>query len=223
MSNIEILYQDEHLLFCIKPSGINSTDIEGGFPNLVRAATGRKDVFTVHRLDQVVSGLMVLAFEKETAKILSEQLRSGEFQKTYLAVVDGVPEKKTGKLVDYLQRDKSERKTIVVPEGTSPSQKAELDYFVMGQHEGKSLVKIRLHTGRTHQIRCQFSSRNMPVLGDRKYSDSEWDFPIALWSEEIRILHPITKKQIIVTKNPPKNEPWSWFDSLEEINRVTVI
>lgn len=223
MSNIEILYQDDSLVFCIKPSGINSTDIEDGFPNLVRTATGRKDVFTVHRLDQVVSGLMVLAFEQDIARALSEQQISGDFQKSYIAVVDGVPEKKTGKYVDYLQRDKSERKTIVVPEGTIPSQKAELEYFLMGQQDGKSLVKIRLHTGRTHQIRCQFSSRGMPILGDRKYSVSEWEFPISLWSEEIRIIHPITGKQMIVTKNPPKTIPWTWFDSLEDVSRVTIL
>lgn len=222
MSEFNIIYQDDDLVFCVKPSGINSTDVEGGLPGLVREATHQKDVFTVHRLDQVVSGLMVLTFNKDAARNLSEQQQTNQFKKTYIAVVNGIPEKKKGKYIDYLQRDRSERKTIVVSADTVPSQRAELDYLVVGEHNGKALVKIRLHTGRTHQIRSQFSSRSMPVLGDRKYSELSWDFPIALWSQEIELIHPVTQKHMIITKNPPKSVPWNWF-SLEDNDRILLL
>ena len=115
---MDIIYQDKDILVCVKPAGVLSTDEPGGVPDLVREALGdpNANVRTVHRLDQVVSGLMVLARSADAASELSRQIRDGEFEKEYLAVVHGTPEKAEDTLRDLLLRSKQERKTYVVTE-----------------------------------------------------------------------------------------------------------
>ena len=124
----------------------------------------------MHRLDRVVSGLMVLARNASAASELSRQIREGDFQKEYLAVLHGCPEAPQGTLRDLLLRCKQERKTYVVDHMEKGVQEAILNYRVLNQADGLSRVSIQLVTGRTHQIRAQFSSRNLPLVGDRKYS-----------------------------------------------------
>mgnify|MGYP002518494766 CR=1 FL=1 len=189
---MEILYQDKHILLCIKPPRVLSTDEPGGLPELIRQALGdaKADVRTVHRLDRVVSGVMVLARSAQAASELSRQIREGEFQKSYLAVVHGCPETQ-GTYVDLLLRDKRERKTYVVPEPDKGVQEAILDYTSCGTANGMTKVAITLRTGRTHQIRCQFSHRGFPLVGDRKYSLSEDPCEIALWSHCVAFRHPV--------------------------------
>jgi 23S rRNA pseudouridine1911/1915/1917 synthase len=183
-------------------------------PELVRQALGnvKADVRTVHRLDRVVSGLMVFARTAETASELSRQIREDAFEKEYLAVVHGVPEQLEGTMTDLLLRDKRERKTYVVTELGKGVQEAILDYRVLQTKEDMSLVAIQLRTGRTHQIRAQFSSRNLPLLGDRKYSLNEDECEIALWSAKIGFNHPATGERLIFEKNPPEVYPWNLFE-----------
>ena len=208
---MELLYVDESIVVCIKPARVLSTDEPGGVPDLVRQALGDENaqVRTVHRLDRVVSGLMVLARTAETASELSRQIREQQFQKEYLAVVHGKPETLSGTYRDLLLRDKTERKTYVVTEMDKGVQEAILDYAVLGQTEELSRVKIRLRTGRTHQIRAQFSSRGMPLVGDRKYSLLEDDCEIALWSYRLAFTHPKTGKSVAFVAEPPKAYPWT--------------
>lgn len=221
---VEIVYSDDDIVIAVKPAGINSTDIPGGMPELVRKSLMCSDIRTVHRLDQMVSGLMLFSRSGETARILSSQISSHDFHKEYLAVLLGCPEHDNGTMEDYLHRNREERKTYVVPEGTADSQFAQLRYQVIGKTSEMSLVRIKLLTGRTHQIRCQFSSRGTPVAGDRKYSlDSDCDFPIALWSYQMSFRHPVSGKRILAQKNPPQREPWNEF-SLPEIKKeITVL
>lgn len=209
---IDIIYQDEAVLVCIKPSGVRSTDEPGGLPELVRQTLGdpKADVRTVHRLDQVVSGLMVLARTPKAASELSRQVRENVFEKAYLAVVHGCPAEKEGTMTDLLLRNKPERKTYVVHHLEKGVQEAVLDYRVLQPGE-KSLVHITLRTGRTHQIRAQFSSRNMPLVGDRKYHLEAEDCPIALWSCHIGFVHPVTGKPMEFDKEPPAIYPWNGF------------
>ena len=210
---MELLYQDKSILVCIKESGVLSTDEPGGVPDLAREALKKPkaSVRTVHRLDRVVSGLMVLARTQEAASDLSKQIRDQKFHKEYLAVIHGVPEEKQGTLKDLLMRDPQERKTYVVTEPQKGAQEAILDYEVLGETDGLSLVRIVLHTGRTHQIRAQFSSRGMPLWGDRKYSLLEDDGAIALWSHALGFAHPEARMRVNFRLNPPQIEPWNRF------------
>lgn len=212
---MEILYQDPSILVCIKPAGVRSTDEPGGLPSLVREALGdpKAGVRTVHRLDQVVSGLMVLARTAAAASELSRQLREGQFRKEYLAVVHGHPPEDHGTLTDLLLRAKAERKTYVVHQLEKGVQEAVLDYQALGRTADLTLVSIILRTGRTHQIRAQFSSRGLPLVGDRKYSLLEDGCPIALWSHRLAFLHPQSGRPVEFVHEPPEIEPWTAFSS----------
>ena len=208
---MEILYSDPHILVCIKPPRVLSTDEPGGLPELVREALGdpKADVRTVHRLDRVVSGLMVLARNPRAASELSRQIREDQFEKEYLAVLHGIPQEPEGTLVDLLLRNKAERKTYVVQEPGKGVQEAVLDYWTLNTTQDLSRVRIRLRTGRTHQIRAQFSSRDLPLVGDRKYSLNEDPCEIALWSAKIGFTHPATGKWMEFTHQPPEVYPWT--------------
>ena len=210
---MEILYQDACFLVCIKPARVLSTDEPGGLPGLVREALGdpKADVRTVHRLDRVVSGVMVLARNANAASELSRQIREDQFRKEYLAVVHGRPENPEGTLHDLLARDKARRMTFVAEAPGKGVQEAALSYRVLEYANGMSLVRVRLHTGRTHQIRVQFSSRGMPLVGERKYA--VWNDPceLALWSAKIGFYHPGTGEWVEFSKEPPAVFPWTEF------------
>ena len=207
---MELIYQDKDIVVCIKPARVLSTDEPGGVPELVRQALGdeKADVRTVHRLDRVVSGLMVLARNAGAASELSRQIREGQFQKEYLAVVHGTPEL-SGTLKDLLVRDKARKMTMVAEEPGKGVQEAILHYQMLGCAPDMSRVRIQLETGRTHQIRVQFSSRGMPLVGERKYAVLEDDCEIALWSYRLAFTHPRTGEQMEFIKEPPEVYPWT--------------
>ncbi len=208
---MEFLYLDDDIVVCIKPARVLSTDEPGGLPDLVREALGdpKADVRTVHRLDRVVAGLMVLARNAKAASELSRQIRDDEFEKEYLAVVHGRPEEDSGTLRDLLGRDKARKMTYVAQEPAKGVQEAVLDYQVLSTASEMSRVQIRLHTGRTHQIRVQFASRGMPLVGERKYSELNDPCEIALWSCRIGFTHPKTGERMEFTHEPPEAFPWT--------------
>ena len=206
---MEIVYRDSAVLVCVKPAGVLSTDEPGGLPELVRAALGEAeaDVRTVHRLDRAVSGLMVLARGKEAASRLSEQIREGTFEKEYLAVVHGsTPD--GGELRDLLWRDKARKMTFVAQEPGRDVQEARLSFETLRRGADMSLVRIRLHTGRTHQIRVQFASRGFPLYGERKYAQDPDDCALALWSHALGFTHPATGERMRFELDPPAVFPW---------------
>lgn len=207
---MEICYQDADILVCIKPARVLSTDEPGGLPDLLREELGnpKADLRTVHRLDRVVSGLMVLARNAKAASELSRQVRGGEFRKTYLAVLHGVPQKDEDTLVDLLGRDKARKMTFVTQEMGKGIQEASLFYQVLTQTVDLSKVKIQLHTGRTHQIRVQFASRGLPLVGERKYSTLEDPCEIALFSHCIGFYHPTGGQWMEFCHEPPEVYPW---------------
>lgn len=213
MDQFRILHKDSSFLVCLKPARVRSTDEPGGMPELCRNALGdpKADVRTVHRLDQVVSGLMVLARGAKAASELSRQIRENEFHKEYLAVIHGIPNEPNGTFIDLLLRNKPERKTYVVTEMAKGVQEAILDYEILAQTKTLSKVRILLRTGRTHQIRCQFSSRNLPLVGDRKYSLNEDNCEIALWSSCLSFCHPLTGERLRFSAPPPGEYPWNLF------------
>lgn len=204
---MQILYQDRDIVVCVKPPRVLSTDEPGGMPELVREALGDTNVRTVHRLDRVVSGLMVLARNAKAASELSRQIRENEFEKEYLAIVHG--EAKGGQMRDLLLRDKQKKMTFVVKEPGKDVQEAVLDHQVLSCANGLSRVQIQLITGRTHQIRAQFSSRALPLVGDRKYGIEDEADEIALWSYRLAFFHPYTKEKLEFTLEPPEIYPWT--------------
>lgn len=208
---MEIVYIDASVVVCVKPARVLSTDEPGGLPELIRRELGdeKADIRTVHRLDRVVSGLMVLARNPQAASELSRQIREEQFEKEYLAVVHGSPEYDTGRLWDFLIRDKARKMTMVSDQPGKGVQPASLTYRVLQRKAGMSRVRIRLETGRTHQIRVQFASRNMPLVGERKYSTLNDPCEIALWSYRLAFTHPATGERMEFIKEPPRDYPWS--------------
>ena len=207
---VEICYLDEDILVCVKPARVLSTDEPGGLPDLLRGQLGGAgaDFRTVHRLDRVVSGLMVLARTPAAASELSRQVRAGEFRKRYHAVIHGIPEKESDTLRDLLGRDKARKMTYVALEPGKGIQEASLSYRVLSAKDDMTRVEIELHTGRTHQIRVQFASRGWPLVGERKYSELDDPCEIALFSQYIGFFHPVTHTWMEFRHDPPDSFPW---------------
>ena len=213
---MDILRMDNRILVCVKPVGVLSTDEEGGLPDLLREQLGGEGTClrTVHRLDRPVGGVMVLARSREAARRLSAQMSGGDFCKEYLAVVHGEPEEE-GRFCDLLCRSKAEHKTDVTHTPGKDAREARLTYRVLGRREGLSLVAVALETGRTHQIRAQFSAHGFPLVGDRKYGAPEAEMEgIALWSRALQFTHPQTEETVHVTADPPAVYPWTLFDGV---------
>ena len=206
---LDILYCDADIVVCVKPPRVLSTDEPGGLPELLRSQLGTEDFRTVHRLDRVVSGLMVVARNAKAASDISRQIREDAFQKEYLAVIHGEPGQESGRLEDLLLRDKARKMTLVTKEMAKGVQPAALRYRVISSQNGMSRVRIQLETGRTHQIRVQFASRNLPLVGERKYAVLDDPCEIALWSYRLGFTHPATGEKMEFTKQPPESYPWT--------------
>ena len=204
---MEFVYLDKRIAVCIKPAGVLSTDEPGGMPELVRQALGEPNgcVRTVHRLDRVVGGLMVLARSARAASELSRQLRDGTFEKSYL---------------DLLRRDAYRHLTVIADAPGPDVRGACLEYKTLACRDGMSLVSVRLLTGRTHQIRCQFASRGMPLAGDRKYGADDGSKRVGLWSHKLRFMHPESGEIMEFIQEMPEEYPFSLFLSQINMNNI---
>ena len=165
---MDILYSDKNIAVIIKPVGLDS---EADVPAALKKALGG-EVFPIHRLDKNVGGIMVYARTRQSAAALSKAVQEGSMVKEYVAMVHGiVPE--SGDWTDLLWKDSSKNKVFVVKRERRGVKKARLEFTRLAQREDTSLVRIRLHTGRSHQIRVQFSSRGFPLVGDHKYGSRD--------------------------------------------------
>lgn len=207
---MEILYKDSHIVVCIKPSGLLSARDASACANMTDEL-GREldvsEVYPVHRLDREVSGVMVYALNSAAAAKLSAGAADHtKFVKEYYAVICGAPDEPNGVFEDLLFKDTKRSKSFVVDKMRKGVKKAKLEYEVLEKIEDFSLVKVRLHTGRTHQIRVQFASRKMPLLGDRKYGGKKSEKGIALKSVSLVFAHPVTNEWLSFQQIPKINE-----------------
>ena len=215
MKTIKILYKDDMLAVAVKPAGVLSQPDRTGEDSMVtllKAQLGR-DVFPVHRLDRAVGGVMIFAMTKSAAGKLSALVTSDAFEKEYLAAVHGVPSEEKGEFSDFLFHDSRRNLTSVVAPDHKDAKDARLAYTLLARDMENefSLVRVRLYTGRTHQIRVQFSSRSRPIAGDGKYGARD-RMGLALWSHRLTFRHPVNKKTMTFEALPDHTQtPWDRF------------
>lgn len=212
---IEILYEDKSIIVCVKPAGTlseSSTD-KNSLPEMLREQTG-SPIFTVHRLDREVCGVMVYAKDQPSAARLSADMAERKFTKEYLAVIEGEMPNSSDTLTDLLFRDAKKNKTYTVSRKRQGVKEASLEYTMLGTANNTSLLRIILHTGRTHQIRVQFASRKHPIVGDRKYGSKTSCNTIELCSHRLGFNHPHTKEPLCFTYVPESDEIWNIYANL---------
>ncbi len=214
MVDLNILYKDADITVCIKPKGISSEDSpsEKGVIGLLSEKEG-KSLHLLHRLDRNVGGVMVFANNKKSAAALSKDIAEGRLRKEYLAVTDGIPAENSAVLKDYLFKDSKKNRSYVVKRVRKGVKDASLQYEILKTTSDKALIRVGLHTGRTHQIRVQFSSRKLCLTGDIKYgSKDRTNCEIALYAYKITFTHPTTKETLSFTSEPDYEAyPWNLF------------
>lgn len=220
---IKVIYEDNHLLVVEKPVNILSQGDDTNDKDMVNLLKdyikkkynkpGNVYIGLIHRLDRPVGGVMVFAKTSKAASRLSEQVRNKSFKKTYLAVVHGKIKSSSDTLRDFLYKNKKTNMVTVVKKNHTDAKEAELNYKVLDFKENLSLVQVNLKTGRSHQIRVQFSSRKHPLYGDQRYGKeiNKVGQQISLWSNKIEIYHPTTKEKMEFTCHPPDKYPWNIF------------
>ncbi len=210
---VPVLYADGALLAVCKPAGVPSEPISGtpGVADLLAGEYG--PLWLVHRLDRETAGVMVLARTREAAAALSREIEDGGFQKTYLAVTDGVPASPQGEYRDLLFRDAKKGRSYIVDRVRRGVREAVLTYETLAVCESRALVRVALQTGRTHQIRVQFAGRGTPLCGDGRYG-SKSKTPLALFSHRVCLRHPETGDEAVFTALPDSTQaPWNDFSA----------
>ncbi len=225
---IKVLYEDKYLIVVEKPVNILSETVSNTrrtMPDILKKMTGAYAVDTVHRLDKMVGGTMVYSKSRRATAGLSKMIRDHEMVKEYLAVIHGVMDEPKATLRDILFKDSKKNKSFVVKTLRKGAKEASLDYEMLATAKTEkgefSLVKVRLHTGRTHQIRVQFASRQHPLVGDSKYGSPLKDEEIALWSYHLQFQHPVTGKPVDEVSFPKSTVfPFSCFmKTIREIEK----
>ncbi|MBE6113924.1 MAG: RluA family pseudouridine synthase [Erysipelotrichaceae bacterium] len=195
---MNIVYEDDHIVVAYKEANILTQSSESGEKGLLEELSEhyQQKLHLIHRLDRAVSGLLVFARTSKAAAILSNSLSSDDFVKEYYALVYGTLEEQEGILEDLLYKDARAKKAYVVKRERNGVKKAKLAYKVEKTLDQLSLIHIHLYTGRFHQIRVQFSSRGLPLVGDGKYGAKDHEKRIALCAYHLSFKHPITKKPL---------------------------
>lgn len=216
-NKLEILYEDNHVIVVFKPSNIlsqaditNDKDLLTMVKEYIKEKyhkLGNVYVGLVHRLDRPVQGIMVFAKTSKAASRLSKQVQNHDFEKQYLAIINGIISEKEGEFSDYLL--KLDNGNTVVSDSIHGKESI-LKYKVINEKDNYSLVEIKLITGRHHQIRVQFSSRGYPLVGDNRYGKSDFK-EICLCSYYLSFLHPVTKEKLEFYRYPDKNDNWNLF------------
>ena len=218
---IKILYEDNHLIVCIKPAGVLSQSDGSGSPDMLTILKryikekyekpGEVYLGLVHRLDRPVSGVMVFARTSKAASRLSEQIRTRKVEKLYRCVVKGILEG-SGRLENYISKDE-DKNIVTVIDSEKPGFKASyLDYRAISSKDGMTLVEVKLGTGRSHQIRAQMAHNGYPLVGDQKYGQRDDRCKdIALESFKLSFEHPVKREFITFEAPMPEGFPWKLF------------
>ena len=223
---MEILYEDNHIIVVSKPQGVPSQPDDSGDKDMLSQVKdyikekynkpGEAFVGLVHRLDRPTGGVMVFAKTSKAAARLSQQMKDGDFDKTYLAVVCGRPREQKAKIVSYLKKDEKTNTAMIVPQSTDGAKRAELDYETLEYNptNDHALVRVKLYSGRGHQIRVQLKSIKCPIYGDQKYGGENMPkVMLHLFAAELCFLHPTTKQKMIFRVYPPENkDAWGEFN-----------
>lgn len=228
MEKLNVLYEDNHVIVVEKPVNIPSQGDKTGDVDMLSIVKhylkekyqkpGEVYLGLIHRLDRPVGGVMVFAKTSKAAARLSEQVRTKQFEKQYLVVVDGKMEQEKGILEDYLLKNERNNISKVVKEGTKNAKLASLDYEVLKYAEDiqLSVVKVNLHTGRHHQIRVQFASRGHSLYADQKYGTRGRGKQIALWAYKLSFYHPISKQKLTFQVLPKMVGTWKILEDIEK-------
>lgn len=222
--DLQILHEDNHIIVVYKPQNIPCCEDASKDMDLLTIIKehikekenkpGNVYVGLVHRLDRVTGGVMVYAKSSKSASRLSEQMRTGDFEKKYFTVLVGSPKQKRAVLTDYMKKNPINNMVYVCQETVDGAKFAELEYKVLEEKAGLSFTEVTLHTGRTHQIRVQMSHNGTPVYGDMRYGgENAKKGNIALWATSLAFTHPISKERLVFKIEPPKDlSPWKLFD-----------
>lgn len=221
--DIEIIYEDNHLLAVNKPSGLLSQKDYTKQPDVLTLCKeylkkeynkpGEAFLGLLHRLDKPVSGVMLMAKTSKSASRISRQIRERSVEKNYLAIVEGSAPK-NGFLNHFLKKDSKTNTVSIVDANTKGGKESQLTYQTIAKKNNLSIVKIHLLTGRPHQIRVQFSGEGYPIWGDKKYGNNQ-SGTIALHAYQLIITHPTLKKSLPIQATPPNSLPWNYFSTAE--------
>lgn len=218
-----VIFEDNHILVVVKPKNIpvqedNSKDedlLSKLKKYLVEKYNKKGNAFLglVHRLDRPTGGVMVFAKNSKSAGRLCEQIKTEDFQKTYFAVVSGTPRLKQSTLINYLKKDEKNNIVKVCPQYEEGAKEAILNYQTLETLGEKSLVKINLQTGRSHQIRVQFANIGCPVINDQKYGSGSQKGNLALWAGVLSFIHPVTHEKLTFKVAPEVDDKaWNGFN-----------
>ena len=233
MDDVAILHEDNSVLVVVKPQNIPSqADASGDLDLLTLLKQYVKEKYDkpgnvylglVHRLDRPTGGVMVFAKNSKSAERLSKQIVDGEMSKNYLTTVLGSPKEKKGTLVNYLKKNALTNTVYVATFGDHNAKRAELSYEVLETQPDASLVNVQLGTGRSHQIRVQFSAIGSPVFGDVRYGGDvlQKGTNLALWAYRLEFSHPISRERMVFVAYPPQIEPWTRFDVAKHIENFS--
>lgn len=212
MEPIRILYENQAFAVCLKPRNVLSQAGGPGETSMIDLLSSQlgSEIYPVHRLDRQVGGVMVYAKTQKSAAWFSREIQQGNLKKEYLAVVHGCPEADSGELNDLLLHDARKNKSYVVSRMRGGVKKARLSYGVLARAEDRTLVQVRLFTGRTHQIRVQFASRKLPLIGDGRYGGGSGE--LALWS--VRLTFRYHGKALCFTELPDSLGGFAEFPEL---------
>lgn len=225
MEELNILHEDNHIIVVLKPQNVPTCEDESkdlDLLSMVKAyikqkynKQGNAYVGLVHRLDRPTGGVMVFAKSSKAAARLSEQMKNGDFEKKYLAVTCGIPKEEQATLRHYLKKNAINNMVYISAPTVDGAKYAELDYKVLETKNDLALLNVRLHTGRSHQIRVQMNAIGCPLYGDMRYGGEKAQKGLlALWAYYLAFTHPVTKERLVFRVEPPKDGTiWSKFNT----------
>lgn len=232
MEDLIILYEDNHIIVVLKPQNVPSCEDESGDKDMLTMIKeyikvtydkpGNVYVGLVHRLDRPTGGVMVFAKTSKAASRLSEQMKSGDFEKRYLTVLSGVPREEKSVLQHYMKKNAVNNMVYLCTAATQGAKFAELDYNVLETKDNLSFTEVRLHTGRSHQIRVQMNAIGCPVFGDMRYGGPKAvKGHLALWAYYLSFTHPVSKERLVFRVQPSKDVmPWTLFDTEKSVKFI---